>query len=44
MNMVKTYEEIYPTIPEGCLLEGGDAPFEYEEHLKRASVERFEVV
>ena len=22
MNMVKTYEDIYPTIPDGCLLEG----------------------
>jgi hypothetical protein len=44
MNMVKTYQEIYPAIPDGCLLEGGDVPFEYEEHLKRASAERFEVV
>jgi len=43
MNMVKTYEEIYPTIPDGCLLEGGDVPFDYEEYLKRASVEGFEV-
>jgi glutamate synthase domain-containing protein 2 len=43
MNLVKTYEEIYPTIPEGCLLEGGDAPFDYEGYLKRASAETFEV-
>lgn len=43
MNLVKTYEEIYPTIPDGCLLEGGDVPFDYEEYLKRASVEGFEV-
>ncbi len=33
----------YPLIPEGCLLNGGDAPFDYEEYLKKASVERFEV-
>jgi glutamate synthase domain-containing protein 2 len=43
MNMVKTYEEIYPTVPDGCLLNGADAPFEYEDYLKRASAERFEV-
>jgi hypothetical protein len=44
MNMVKTYEEIYPTIPEGCLLIGGDTPFDYEDYMKRTSVESFEVV
>lgn len=43
MNMVKTYEEIYPTIPEGCLLDGGDVPFDLEEYMKRSSAERFEV-
>jgi hypothetical protein len=43
MNLVKTYEEIYPTIPEGCLLEGGDVPFDYDDYLKRASAESFEV-
>jgi glutamate synthase domain-containing protein 2 len=44
MNLVKTYEEIYPTIPDGCLLNGGDVPFDYEEYLKRASSEAFEVM
>jgi glutamate synthase domain-containing protein 2 len=44
MNMVKTYEEIYPTLPEGCLLEGGDTPFDYEDYMKKASAESFEVV
>jgi len=43
MNLVKTYEEIYPTIPDGCLLDGGDVPFDYEDYLKRASAEKFEV-
>jgi glutamate synthase domain-containing protein 2 len=43
MNMVKTYEEIYPTVPDGCLLNGADAPFDYEDYLKRSSAERFEV-
>jgi hypothetical protein len=41
---VKTFEEIYPVIPDGCLLEGGDTPFEFEEHLKRSSVDKFELV
>jgi len=43
MNTVKTYEEIYPPIPEGCLLDGGDAPFDYEDYLKKASAESFEI-
>ena len=43
MNLVKTYEEIYPPIPEGCLLDGGDVPFDFEEYLKRSSEECFEV-
>jgi len=43
MNLVKNYEEIFPTIPNGSLLEGGDAPFDYEEHLKRSSAEVFEM-
>ncbi|MBX2901844.1 MAG: FMN-binding glutamate synthase family protein [Cyclobacteriaceae bacterium] len=43
MNLVKTYEEIYPTIPEGCLLPGGDIPFDYDDYMKRASAESFEV-
>lgn len=43
MNLVKTYEEIYPTIPEGCLLDGGDVPFDFDDYLKRASAGHFEV-
>ncbi len=42
MNMVKTYEDIYPSIPDGCLLEGGDIPFDYERYMKYASSEAFE--
>jgi hypothetical protein len=41
MNMVKTYEEIYPPVPEGCLLEGGDSPMEYDSYLSKASSMRF---
>lgn len=41
MNMVKTYEEIYPPLPEGCLLDGGDAPIEFESYLNKASAEAF---
>lgn len=44
MNLVKTYEEIYPTIPDGCLLEGGDTPYDFDEYLKRSSAETFEVL
>jgi len=44
MNLVKTYEEIYPSIPEGCLLEGGDVPFDLESYMSRSSAESFEVL
>src|SRR6185295_7064047 len=43
MNLVKTYEEIYPTIPDGCLLPNGDVPFDFEEDIRRSSAEVFEV-
>lgn len=43
MNMVKTYEEIYPLLPDGCLLDGGDVPFDYEAYLKKASADSFEI-
>ena len=43
MNLVKTYEEIYPTIPEGCLLQGGDIPYDFDEAMKHSSPEAFEV-
>jgi glutamate synthase domain-containing protein 2 len=43
MNMVKTYEEIYPIIPDGCLLEGGDVPFDFENYLNKSSADKFEV-
>ena len=41
MNMVKTYEEIYPPLPDGCLLEGGDAPIEFESYMNKASADAF---
>lgn len=41
MNMVKTYEEIFPSIPSGCLLDEGDAPIEFEYYLKCSSAEKF---
>ncbi|MEJ0031680.1 MAG: FMN-binding glutamate synthase family protein [Bacteroidota bacterium] len=43
MNLVKTYEEIYPTIPNGCLLEGGDIPYDFDESMIHASAEAFEL-
>ncbi len=42
MNMVKTYADIYPSVPDGCLLEGGDIPFDYEGYMKYASADSFE--
>jgi glutamate synthase domain-containing protein 2 len=41
MNMVKTYEEIYPSLPEGCLLNGADSPIEFDAYLERASASSF---
>lgn len=41
MNMVKTYEEIYPPVPAGCLLDSGDAPIEFESYLNKAAAETF---
>jgi glutamate synthase domain-containing protein 2 len=41
MNMVKTYAEIFPPIPEGCLLDVADSPIEYEYYLKQSSAETF---
>ncbi len=44
MNLVKTYEEIYPTIPDGCLLEGGDIPYDYDTYMSRAASDAWEKV
>jgi glutamate synthase domain-containing protein 2 len=41
MNMVKTYAEIYPPIPDGCLLDEADSPIEFDHYLKMASAENF---
>ena len=41
MNMVKTYAEIYPPIPDGCLLDSHDAPIEFETYLNNAKAETF---
>jgi glutamate synthase domain-containing protein 2 len=41
MNMVKTYAEIYPQLPDGCLLDSADAPIEYESYLNNAKAETF---
>ena len=41
MNMVKTYEEIYPSIPKGSLLDHGDSPIEFDSYLGQASAESF---
>lgn len=43
MNLVKNYEEIFPTLQDGCLLDGSDSPIEYDEYLKHSSAEAFEV-
>ena len=41
MNMVKTYAEIYPPVPDGCLLDNHDAPIEYETYLNKAKADSF---
>jgi glutamate synthase domain-containing protein 2 len=41
MNMVKTYAEIYPPIPVGCLLDQADSPIEYDTYLSKADAEHF---
>lgn len=41
MNMVKTYAEIYPPVPDGCLLDSHDAPIEYETYLNNANADSF---
>jgi glutamate synthase domain-containing protein 2 len=41
MNMVKTYAEIYPPIPEGCLLDQADSPMEFDAYLSRATADSF---
>lgn len=43
MNQVKTYEEIFPTLPDGCLLHESDIPIDCADYMKRASAESFEV-
>ncbi len=44
MNLVKTYEEIYPPVSDGSMLSEHTAPQEYAADLKRASAESFELV
>lgn len=41
MNMVKTYEEIYPPVPEGSLLDQADAPIEFDHYLRQAKADSF---
>ena len=41
---VKTYEEIYPPVSDGSMLNEHTAPQEYAADLKRASAESFELV
>jgi glutamate synthase domain-containing protein 2 len=41
MNMVKTYAEIYPPVPEGSLLDQASSPIEFDHYLSKASAEAF---
>jgi glutamate synthase domain-containing protein 2 len=43
MNLVKTFEEIYPIIPEGSLLDIAHVPAEFNYALRRSSADQFEV-
>ncbi len=41
MDLVRTYEEIFPIVPEGCFLSDQLIPAEYKMYLKTASAEQF---
>jgi len=41
MDCIKTYEEIFPTLPDNLFTDGGCIPAEYQAHLKYASAEEF---
>ncbi len=41
MNLVKRYDEIYPYVPQGSLLDPETWPLEYVELMKHASAESF---
>ncbi|MEL6925852.1 MAG: glutamate synthase-related protein, partial [Bacteroidota bacterium] len=41
MNTTRQYEEIYPSVVEGCFLEGGVCPDRYKADLAKASAESF---
>ncbi len=41
MNEIKTYEELFPYLPEGCLLEETTVPALYLSDWKKAKVDRF---
>ncbi|OQW65055.1 MAG: FMN-binding glutamate synthase family protein [Proteobacteria bacterium ST_bin11] len=43
MNQIKSYEEIFPTLADGCLLNEADIPLDYAAYMKRASAESFEL-
>lgn len=44
MNLIKRYDEIYPILPKGCLLEASTTPEEYQELIAMSSAESFNVV
>jgi glutamate synthase domain-containing protein 2 len=41
MNQVKRYDEIYPLIPQGILLQNGSYPDEYQDLMAMSSAESF---
>lgn len=41
---IATYEDIYPSIPEGCLLQEDTVPVEWSLFWKRASAETFSMI
>jgi glutamate synthase domain-containing protein 2 len=41
MDLVKSYEQIFPTIPESSFLDEGSIPEEYKVYLRNASAEKF---
>ncbi|WP_153797375.1 FMN-binding glutamate synthase family protein [Foetidibacter luteolus] len=44
MNSVKSYEEIFPTVPNGSFLTEESIPQDYKAHLQQSCAEKFDAV
>jgi hypothetical protein len=44
MNQVKGYEDIYPYLPEGCLLQANTIPEDWKAVMNMANAAQFQAV